>query len=244
MSHHDAPDEMRVSARGEVFAVVPALNESATIHDVVTSALRHVNRVIVVDDGSTDATAQLAEAAGALCVSHDTNRGVGAAVSTGLIRARELGARACVQVDGDGQHVATSIPVLLAALDAGADLVVGTRFEQGFEMGFARRSALRFFSFAVSRRVGHHVSDPTSGFRAFGPTAMIVLPPIFPTVYLADTVELLYLAADHNLVVRTVPVDMVVRRGGRPYAGTWKSVAYALRMLAITARYAQPKGRR
>ena len=220
-----------------VLAIVPALDEADTIQEVVRGAAPFVDAVVVIDDGSTDGTAELAVAAGAVCISHERNLGVGAAIATGLRHALEVGADAAVQVDGDGQHVATSIPVLLAALQSGADLVVGTRFEQGFEMSFVRRTALRFFSAAVSRRVGHHVSDPTSGFRAFGRPAMEKLAPIFPTVYLADTIEVLYLAAESDLVVRTVPVDMIARTGGRPYAGPTKSVVYAARMLVLTLKH-------
>ncbi|NND73441.1 MAG: glycosyltransferase family 2 protein [Ilumatobacter sp.] len=220
-----------------VLAIVPALDEADTIAEVVRSAAAHVDSVVVIDDGSTDGTADLAREAGASCVSHERNLGVGAAIATGLRHALDLGADAAVQVDGDGQHVASSIPVLLAALHSGADLVVGTRFEQGFEMSFVRRTALRFFSAAVSRHVGHHVSDPTSGFRAFGPKAMEKLAPIFPTAYLADTIEVLYLAAESGLIVRTVPVDMIARSGGRPYAGPTKSVVYAARMLLLTIKH-------
>lgn len=220
-----------------VVAVVPALNEAHTIAGVVKEAGGYVDRVIVVDDGSSDDTRALAEEAGALVVHHPRRLGVGAAVASGLARAGELGATAVVQVDGDGQHEASSIPELLAPVRRGADLVVGTRFERGFEMGRVRRLALDVFARLMSYRLGTRLTDPTSGFRAFSPRAIEVLTPIFPLKYLSDTVEVLYLAADHGLRIETVPVTMNARSGGKPSAGTVQSIGYALRILGIIASH-------
>jgi len=220
-----------------VVAVVPALNEASTIGDVVRDAHAHVDTVVVIDDGSSDATAQLAADAGAVVVSHPRRLGVGAAVATGLARARQLGATAVVQVDGDGQHDAASIPALLRELGNGADFVVGDRFEHGFEMGAARRVVTACFARLISYRLGTRISDPTSGFRAFNSRAVAALTPVFPLKYLSDTVEVLYLAADHGLRVATVPVAMTARVAGKPSAGPIRSVGYAVRMLGIVARH-------
>ena len=221
-----------------VVAVVPALNEEAAIGDVVLAASKHVDDVVVIDDGSADATATLAADAGARVISHPRRLGVGAAVASGLAEAQRLGATAVVQIDGDGQHDASFIPTLLGELRRGrADLVVGSRFEHGFEMSRLRRVALNGFARLISYRLGLRLSDPTSGFRAFSPRAVDVLTPIFPLKYLSDTVEVLYLAADHDLVVASVPVTMGERVGGKPSAGTLQSMGYAVRMLGIVARH-------
>jgi glycosyltransferase involved in cell wall biosynthesis len=223
--------------RSPVVAVVPALNEAHSIAAVVKHAGDYVDRVVVIDDGSTDDTSSLAEEAGAVVIRHPRRLGVGAAVASGLARARELGATAVVQVDGDGQHDASFIPTLLAPLAGGADLVVGTRFEYGFEMGRVRRLVLAVFARLMSYRLGIRLTDPTSGFRAFSPRAIEVLTPIFPLKYLSDTVEVLYVAADSGLRIVTVPVAMNARVGGKPSAGTLQSIGYALRMMGIVTSH-------
>lgn len=218
-------------------AVVPALNEAHSIAGVVEQVARHVDHVVVIDDGSSDDTRALATKAGATVIHHARRLGVGAAVASGLAHARELGATAVVQIDGDAQHDASFIPTVLAPLRDGADLVVGSRFEHGFEMGRVRRAVLAVFARLMTYRLGTRISDPTSGFRAFSPRAVDVLTPIFPLKYLSDTVEVLYLAADNGLRVVTVPVRMNERTGGKPSAGTLQSVGYALRMLGIIASH-------
>jgi glycosyltransferase involved in cell wall biosynthesis len=226
-----------VRAPSLVVAVVPALNEAHTIAGVVKETADYVDEVIVIDDGSSDDTRTLAAAAGAIVIHHPRRLGVGAAVASGFARAQELGATAVVQVDGDGQHEAASIPDLLAPLASGADLVVGTRFECGFEMGRVRRLVLAMFARLMSYRLGIRLTDPTSGFRAFSPRAVGMLTPIFPLKYLSDTVEVLYLAADNGLRIATVPVSMNARAGGKPSAGTVRSIGYAVRMMGIVASH-------
>lgn len=218
-------------------AVVPALNEAYSIAGVVEQASRFVDHVVVIDDGSGDDTGLLAERAGATVIRHARRLGVGAAVASGLAHAHQLGATAVVQVDGDAQHDASFIPDVLAPLAGGADLVVGSRFEHGFAMGRVRRLTLAAFARLMSYRLGTRVSDPTSGFRSFSPRAVEVLTPIFPLKYLSDTVEVLYLAADHGLKVVTVPVRMHERAGGKPSASTLASIGYAVRMLGIVVSH-------
>jgi glycosyltransferase involved in cell wall biosynthesis len=220
--------------------VIPALNEVDSIDAVVRAAIEIVDTVIVVDDGSTDGTAAAARRAGAEVISHARNLGVGAAVATGLASARDRGCDQVVQLDGDGQHDPCHVRDLFSCLDEGADLALGTRFELGFQMGWVRRVMTRLFAWIISRRIGEPVSDPTSGFRAFDQRAMAALIPIFPTHYLSDTVELLLLAAERGLVIRTVPVRMRPRRTGRPSSGPLRSVGYAMRMLWIIAKHSVP----
>lgn len=219
------------------WAIVPALDEEATIGDVVRATSSWVDGVIVVDDGSSDDTAARAAQAGAVVISHPSNRGVGAAIATGLTAARERGADLVVQVDGDDQHDPASIPDLLAAARSGTDLVVGTRFELGFEMGGLRRLVLRAISQLVSIRIGVRVSDPTSGFRVFGADAADALAPEFPTRYLADTVEVLYMAHEHGLTIAAVPVRMRQRVHGSASVGPVRGAMYTVRILLIVARH-------
>src|SRR5689334_3086275 len=94
------------TGRAPIIAAIPAHNEARFIGSVVLSALQHVDMVVVVDDGSSDSTADIAEAAGAIVVRHETNRGYGEAINTAFREARKLEAAALVLVDGDGQHYA------------------------------------------------------------------------------------------------------------------------------------------
>jgi DNA-binding transcriptional LysR family regulator len=102
-----------------------------------------------------------------------------------------------------------------------------------------RRVVTRAFGWAVSRRLGRPVSDPTSGFRAFDATAIDTLAPIFPRPYLSDTVELLLIASEHGLGVTAVPVRMVQRSSGSASVGPIKGVGFAVRMILIIVRHSR-----
>lgn len=144
--------------------VLPAKNEEAAIAATIekiritcTSA-----EVIVVDDGSTDRTAEWAAAAGARIVSHPYSKGNGAAIKTG---ARAATGEIIVFMDADGQHDPADIPRLLAKMDEGYDLVVGAR-GKGSQASVGRGFANRFYNKLASYMTGHRVEDLTSGFRA------------------------------------------------------------------------------
>lgn len=214
---------------------VPALNEEATVGRVVRSIQAELGcDVLVIDDGSDDATAQRARAAGARVLSHPFNLGVGAAIRSGFRYADERGYERLVQVDADGQHDATEVARLLAVLDeAGADIAVGSRFEAGYDVGRFRKAAMGVLSRVVSRRLGVTVTDTTSGFRAFGPRAITRFSRAYPSAYLSDTVEALLLAGDWGLGVVEAPVRMHQRQGGTPSAGGARSLFHLLRLLLV-----------
>lgn len=143
-------------------AVIPAHNEAATVAEAVARALPHVGTVIVVDDGSRDATAQLAEDAGATVIRQVPNRGKGCALRTGIRAAIDGGADVVVTLDADGEHDPDEIPLLLAALED-ADLVLGVRDEfRSAARVVANRFALFWF-----RQVDPAIDDTICGFRAF-----------------------------------------------------------------------------
>lgn len=125
--------------RPRVGIVVPALNEAATIAAVV-ERISHYGQAIVVDDGSTDATAELARQAGADVVSHQVNQGYDGALNTGFARAAELGCTYIITIDADGQHDPAQLTHMIALLDEGNELVLGIRdrFARIGETIFAR----------------------------------------------------------------------------------------------------------
>ncbi len=113
----------------KIVAVIPCLNEEHFISDVVFKTIKHVDKVIVIDDGSKDSTALLARDAGAKVISHTFNQGAGAATRTGFEAAIKYGADIVVTLDGDGQHNPDEIPLIVKPLlDGKADLVIGSRF--------------------------------------------------------------------------------------------------------------------
>lgn len=157
-----------------IVATIPCYNEERFIGTVVLKAKKHVDKVLVVDDGSSDGSAEVAAAAGALVVRHDNNRGVGAALRTAFRQAAELGADVVVRLDADGQHDAHEIPNVIAPILRGeADVVVGSRFLNGKERPpLYRRVGQRLLTVATNLGSGTHIRDSQSGFRAFSAKAI------------------------------------------------------------------------
>jgi glycosyltransferase involved in cell wall biosynthesis len=156
-------------------AVIPALNEASRIAAVVKAAASHVDRVVVVDDGSTDGTGEIARAAGAFVLRHPENCGAGAATMTGIEAARRLGAANVVTLDADEQHDAKDIPSLLAALAGGVDVVFANRFGQKNRIPFVRRVFNAIGNIVTLVATGMWVSDSQCGYKAFGPKAVAEL---------------------------------------------------------------------
>lgn len=143
-------------------AVIPCFNEAPTIASVVAGALRHVERVYVVDDGSSDNTAAVAEKAGAQALRLWKNSGKGAALRVGFARAADDRFDCALMLDGDGQHDPAEIPKFFTE---DADLVVGNRMHSPGEMPWARRCVNRWMSARLSRGLGKTFPDSQCGFR-------------------------------------------------------------------------------
>jgi glycosyltransferase involved in cell wall biosynthesis len=155
-------------------ALIPAYNEAAVIESVVAATLKQISNVIVVDDGSTDATADLAGAAGAEVIRLPRNRGKAGAVMAGFAAALARGYTAVVMLDADGQHLPGEIPGVLAPVLAGdADLVVGSRFlDVRSEIPRYRVLGQKTLNLFTALGAGVSLTDTQSGFRALGPAAM------------------------------------------------------------------------
>ena len=147
-------------------AVIPCRNEAASIGEIVSAVRRQLPSVIVVNDGSTDGTADRAIAAGAETLRHPTRQGKGAALRTGWQRARECGFAWALTMDGDGQHAPEDISAFLACAEAtGAALVIGNRMDHANAMPWLRRQVNRWMSRRLSNLAGVPLPDSQCGFR-------------------------------------------------------------------------------
>ena len=221
-------------------AVVPAYNESDTITSVVSSLHEHVPDfdVLVVDDGSTDATKSVARAAGARVLRLPFNLGIGCTVQAGYQFALEKGYEYAVQVDGDGQHDAREVSRLLDHLYAhpDIDMVTGSRFrelcENGHRSTVSRRLGISLFAWILSRITGQRVTDPTSGFRMTNRRGIELFARDYPHDY--PEVEAVLMVHAHQLKSAEIAVTMRERTGGVSSINASRSVYYMLKVtLAI-----------
>ncbi len=161
-----------------IIAAIPALNEETAIGSVVLRAKQHVDSVIVVDDGSYDKTAKIAELAGASVIRHETNLGKGMALRDAFLRARELNADILVCLDGDGQHNPDEIPRLLIPIRNGdADMVIGSRFlDIRSDIPRYRKAGQKVLTSLTNKVSETKVTDSQSGFRAFSKKAIDSIP--------------------------------------------------------------------
>ncbi len=226
-------------AKSRSLIAIPAWNEQNSITEVILKVKEHRPDadILVVDDGSTDRTAEVALAAGATVASLPFNVGVGGAMRTAFLYAQREGYAALVQVDADGQHDPADLDRLIDGLDS-ADIVVGTRFhpESTYFVGGPRRWAMILLSKALSRMNRRVISDPTSGFRSAGPRAIELFAVEYPADYLGDTVGSLAIAIRRGLVVSETPVTMYFRQHGRPSKNAvWSALYLGRASLAIVA---------
>jgi len=215
-------------------AIVPARNEEAAVGGVVAEirAFDPGLDVVVLDDGSTDATAEVARAAGAYVVRLPFNLGIGAAVQTGFKFALEHGYDLAVRVDGDGQHDPTELPRLLAVIDRDeADVVVGSRFvagTDGHRGPRSRRIGIVFFARLVSMLTRQRVTDTTSGFQALNRRGIAIFAADYPHDY--PEVEATVMVHKHRLRLAEVPVRMREREHGESSITTLRSIYYMFKV--------------
>jgi glycosyltransferase involved in cell wall biosynthesis len=231
---------------GRLLVVIPAFNEESNLPDVIVQVRRAAPEadLLVVDDCSRDSTRRVARAAGARVVRHPVNLGYGSALLTGYRYADRHGYGRVVQMDGDGQHDPASIPDLLAGLDDGSDLVLGSRFGAGvrrYRPQRLRAVGMRLFGWIASRALGRKITDPTSGFQAlsrrlvhFHATGNL-FPPDYPDA------DILILVGRAGFRVTEVPVTMYEKPGGASIHSGLKPVYYVVKMtlsilLVLTSR--------
>ena len=221
----------------KILIAIPAWNEVLSIEGVIEGIIKHRPDVdiLVVNDGSTDATAEVAQGAGATVVSLPFNVGVGGAMRTAFLYAQREGYDCVVQVDADGQHEPAELDRLIAGLDS-CDIVVGTRFHSNstYHVRGPRRWAMRLLSRTLSRMAKTPITDPTSGFRSAGVRAIQLFSGNYPAEYLGDTVGSLSIAIRTGLKIEEVPVTMYFREYGRPSKNAlWSALYLGRASLAI-----------
>jgi glycosyltransferase involved in cell wall biosynthesis len=224
---------------------VPAWNEERSVGDTVReirTALPDLD-VLVVDDGSTDRTAETARQAGATVLELSYNLGVGGAMRAGFRYALRNGYDTAVQIDADGQHDPREVPGLLAKLDE-ADVVIGARFSDGdaYPVRGPRKWVMVVLAKVISRLAGTRLTDTTSGFKATGRRALPLFAQHYPVEYLGDTIESLVIALRAGCRVTQVPAHMRPRSDGRPSHSPWKASVYLFRagfalLLALVRRW-------
>jgi glycosyltransferase involved in cell wall biosynthesis len=218
----------------KVLVIIPAYNEEASLPEVIGRVRQRLSQadILVVNDGSSDATAELARQAGARVLNLAFNLGIGVAMQTGYQYAARKGYDIAVQVDADGQHDPADVHKLLAPLLAGqpADIVVGSRFLRaaGFKSTVFRQTGIAIFARLLVTFFGKTITDATSGFRAVNRRAIELFARDYPTDY--PEVEALALAHRHGLTIREVPVAMGPRQYGRSSITPLRSVYYMVKV--------------
>jgi glycosyltransferase involved in cell wall biosynthesis len=220
---------------------IPAWNEEASIDAVVADVRTHLDGVdiLLVDDGSTDATTARARGCGVLVATLPFNQGLGAALQTGYLYALREGYDFCAHLDADGQHPASEVAKLLAEVQADrADLAIGSRYHSGavaanddYRATFSRRVGIGIFRFFLTLATRQRFTDTTSGMRAANRRVMS----LFSENYSPDFAEIesLQLAVREGLRVEELPVRMLERAGGSSFLTPVRSAFFIFKGIVV-----------
>lgn len=215
--------------------IIPAYNEDESLPGLLEEVRQAGYDAVVVDDASSDATKQVAKAAGFPVLSLPVNLGIGGGVQTGFVYAMRNDYDIVVQVDGDGQHDPGQVPKIIGPIVAGeADCVIGSRYmpeapDTGYKTPFARRMGMYFSTGILHLATGLRIHDTTSGFRALNRTAFS----FFATEYPVDhpEAESLLLLHQAGFRIHEIPVRMRCRIGGQSLFIFFKAMLYPLRVI-------------
>jgi glycosyltransferase involved in cell wall biosynthesis len=195
-----------------VLAGIAAYNEARYVGSIVLQARQYVDEVIVIDDGSTDNTARVAQLAGATVIRHDENRGKGTAIQSILAEAKKRNPDVLVLLDADAQHDPNEIPILIKPISEGFDLVIGSREAQDHKTPRYRRIGRKVLLHSARLASKANISDSESGFRALSPKAIHDLD--LKAHGFAVESEMITSAADKNLKITEVPISNIYTKDG------------------------------
>ena len=220
--------------------IIPAYNEAANIEKVINNIVQNYPQYdyVIINDGSTDKTAEVCANAGYQVLNLPINMGIGGAVQTGYRYAKKNNYDAAVQIDGDGQHDVAYLEDMLKLLETGeADVVIGSRFVQkeGFQSSQIRRVGIRFLSILARILTGVQIRDITSGYRVVNRRFIEIYANDYPADY--PEPEAMIIAAVYGGIIKEYPVVMRERENGTSSITFKKSIYYMIKVtLAMLVR--------
>ncbi len=230
----------------DALVIIPALNEERSVADVIRSIFSSAPNVdiVVISDGSTDNTANVARNAGAQVIELPVNLGIGGAMQTGYRYAFDKRYHFAVQIDADGQHDPADLPRLLdEARQHHGDMVLGSRYVQktAYRSSRSRRAGMILLATLVRMAVGYPIHDTTSGYRVVNDRVIRLFSEYYPIDY--PEVEVLVLLHRHKLTIHEIPVEMKERQAGVSSITMFKSGYYMLKVsLAILLEILRKSG--
>ena len=213
----------------KLLIVIPAYNEEGSIERVVDDLIQNYPQYdyVVVNDGSRDRTAAICRSRGYRLIDRPVNRGLAGAFQTGLRYAAEHGYDCAMQLDADGQHLPRYIAPMLEKLEAGADIVIGSRFVTVLKPRTLRMVGSYLISWAIRLTTGQPICDPTSGMRMFNRRLLEEFAQNLNYGPEPDTISYLI---KNGAVVKEVQVKMAERTAGESYLNFARSVQYMIKM--------------
>lgn len=223
------PSSTRINPK--ILIIIPAYNEEANISFVANEVKGLGYDVVVIDDGSGDATTPVACQEGLQVITLPFNLGIGGAVQTGLKYACDNNYEIAIQFDGDGQHCGDQIELIIdPVIKRQADLVIGSRvLETSYAFSRSRRLGGQLFSLLVRSIIRVTVTDPTSGFRCYGKRTLQLFSEHYPDDY--PEVDSIVVACKNGLHVSEVPVMMRQRHSGTSSITARASVYYMIKVV-------------
>ena len=225
--------------KSQILVLVPAFNEAGSIAKTIRELVTLEFNVLVIDDGSTDGSAQIARSSGARVLQIPFNLGVGGALRAGFQYACRHGFDAVIQVDADGQHPVHQIVDLINEANShNCQMVVGSRFlsdSTTMRVGRVRRIPMRLLASSASRATGVSITDATSGFRLIRQPLLGEFSQSFPTYYLGDTYEALIAAGKAGYFIREIPAALRAREVGESSASVAQAMKFIFKCLLVAA---------
>lgn len=216
----------------KILIIIPAYNEEKAIVETINNLKKNCKYVdyVIINDCSKDRTLKVCKENKFNVISLPINLGIGGAVQTGYKYAYEMGYDVAIQMDADGQHDPKDIPELVAKVEEGYDLVIGSRFldKQGFQSTFIRRMGINLYSWIIKSFTKNDITDTTSGYRAAGKRIIKLFAKSYPVDY--PEPETNAFIAKNEFKIVEIPMKMKARNTGTSSITPIKSIYYAVKV--------------